>query len=118
LKSTSDDELSLNDTSLGTRNASDPPTPLADDELDPAYDDDEEYDELSSDVRIQKIFSTYLYFIIAIFGVLGNSLALWVWVGERHKSTTTFLFMYLAISDNLFLIAGEPLAFLQEDNLT
>jgi hypothetical protein len=120
---TSDNELFRDDTSLGTWSASDPPTP-SDDELDPAYDDEEKYDdeeghdELRSNVKIQKIFSTYLYFIIAIFGVLGNSLALWVWVGERHKSTTTLLFMYLAISDNLFLIAGEPIAFLQDNNLT
>jgi hypothetical protein len=44
-------------------------------------------------------------------GVLANGVAFWVWLGERRKSTTTLLFMYLAISDTLFLISRPVAAY-------
>jgi hypothetical protein len=46
----------------------------------------------------------YMFPVVACLGVLGNGVAFWVWMGERCKSTTTLLFLYLAISDNMFLI--------------
>jgi hypothetical protein len=43
-------------------------------------------------------------------GVLGNGVAIWVWMGERRKSTTTLLFIYLAVSDTMVLICSPLLA--------
>jgi hypothetical protein len=42
---------------------------------------------------------------LSCVGVLGNGVAFWVWLGEKRKSTTTLLFMYLAVCDNLVLIS-------------
>jgi hypothetical protein len=51
-----------------------------------------------------------MFVSVACVGVVGNSLAFWVWLGERHTSTTTLLFMYLAISDNVFLLFWSVVA--------
>jgi hypothetical protein len=60
-------------------------------------------DEIHSIYTILFIFSR-VYFGVACVGVLANGLAFWVLLGEKRKSTTTLLFMYLAVCDTLALI--------------
>jgi hypothetical protein len=42
--------------------------------------------------------------VLDALGALGNVVAFWVWLGEKHKSSATLLFMYLAIWDTMFLL--------------
>jgi hypothetical protein len=41
---------------------------------------------------------------LACVGMLGNVVSFWVWLAEKRKSTTTLLFMYLAVVDLLYLV--------------
>jgi hypothetical protein len=43
------------------------------------------------------VICNYVFVGVACLGWVGNSLVLWVWLREKRKSTTTLLFMYLAV---------------------